>query len=90
MRMGFTMRQQAVAACYAKVLRLNSSSIADISAGKVLACLMTSKHAYCWKIGQGPSRNRVPIARAQQEHRAVACACKLPACHGARMSSHPS
>jgi hypothetical protein len=37
MRMGFTMRQQAVAACYAKVLRLNSSSIADISAGKVLA-----------------------------------------------------
>lgn len=35
MSMGYTMRQQAIAATYAKVLRLNSSSIADISAGKV-------------------------------------------------------
>ena len=35
MRVGYNMRQQAIAACYAKALRLNSSSIADISAGKV-------------------------------------------------------
>ena len=35
MRMGFAMRQQAIAAVFAKALRLNSSSIADISAGKV-------------------------------------------------------
>jgi hypothetical protein len=35
MRMGFAMRQQAIAAVYAKVLRLNSSSVADVSAGKV-------------------------------------------------------
>ena len=41
MRMGFAMRQQAIAAVFAKALRLNSSSIADISAGKVTrpACL---------------------------------------------------
>ena len=36
MRMGFAMRQQAIAAVFAKALRLNSSSIADISAGKVI------------------------------------------------------
>ena len=35
MRVGFNMRQQAIGACYAKALRLNSSSIADISVGKV-------------------------------------------------------
>lgn len=33
--LGYAMRQQAIGACYAKALRLNSSSIADISAGKV-------------------------------------------------------
>ncbi len=37
MRMGFAMRQQAISAVFAKALRLNSSSIADISAGKVTA-----------------------------------------------------
>ena len=35
MRMGFSMRQQAISAIFAKTLRLNSSAIADISAGKV-------------------------------------------------------
>ena len=35
MRMGFAMRQQSIAAIFAKALRLNSSSIANISAGKV-------------------------------------------------------
>ena len=35
MRMGFAMRQQAISAIFAKALRLNSSSIADVSAGKV-------------------------------------------------------
>lgn len=39
MRMGFAMRQQSIAAVFAKTLRLNSSSIADISAGKVRQCL---------------------------------------------------
>lgn len=37
MRMGFAMRQQSIAAVYAKALRLNSSSIADVSPGKVNA-----------------------------------------------------
>jgi hypothetical protein len=36
MRMGFDMRQQAVAAVQAKVLRLNSVAVADQTAGKVL------------------------------------------------------
>lgn len=35
MRMGFDMRQQAVAAVQAKVLRLNSVAVADQTAGKV-------------------------------------------------------
>ena len=35
MRTGYMMRQQAIAAVYAKVLRLNSASIGDVSAGKV-------------------------------------------------------
>jgi len=34
MRTGYMMRQQAIAAVYAKVLRLNSASIGDVSAGK--------------------------------------------------------
>ena len=38
MRMGFAMRQQSIAAVFAKALRLNSSSIADISEGKVCQC----------------------------------------------------
>lgn len=37
MRTGYMMRQQAIAAIYAKVLRLNSASIGDVSAGKVHA-----------------------------------------------------
>lgn len=40
MRIGFAMRQQCIAAVYAKALRLNSSSIADVSPGKVM-------HANC-------------------------------------------
>lgn len=39
MRMGFAMRQQAIAAVYTKVLRLNSSFVADVSAGKVRLAL---------------------------------------------------
>ena len=35
MRMGFDMRQQAMAAVQAKVLRLNSAAIADVTSGKV-------------------------------------------------------
>ena len=35
MRMGLDMRQQAVAAVQAKVLRLNSVAVADQTAGKV-------------------------------------------------------
>jgi hypothetical protein len=35
MRMGFDMRQQAIAAVQAKVLRLNSVAVADQTAGKV-------------------------------------------------------
>ena len=42
MRIGFAMRQQSIAAVYAKALRLNSSSIADVSPGKVTK----SKHTY--------------------------------------------
>ena len=38
MRTGYMMRQQAIAAVYAKVLRLNSASIGDVSAGKVHPC----------------------------------------------------
>ncbi len=37
MRTGYMMRQQAIAAVYAKVLRLNSASIGDVSAGKARA-----------------------------------------------------
>ncbi|KAL4424666.1 hypothetical protein ABPG77_004473 [Micractinium sp. CCAP 211/92] len=36
MRMGFNMRQQAVAAVQAKVLRLNSVAVADQTAGKIV------------------------------------------------------
>lgn len=36
MRMGFTMRQAAIAALQSKVLRLNSASIASVSAGQVV------------------------------------------------------
>ncbi|BDA43779.1 probable cystic fibrosis transmembrane conductance regulator [Coccomyxa sp. Obi] len=36
MRMGFAMRQQSIAAVYAKALRLNSSSIADVSPGRIV------------------------------------------------------
>ena len=36
MRCGFQMRQQAIAAIYAKVLRLNSASIAAVSTGHVV------------------------------------------------------
>ena len=44
MRIGFAMRQQSIAAVYSKALRLNSSSIADVSPGKVmrLSCLHPS------------------------------------------------
>ena len=35
MRMGFDMRQQAIAAVQAKVLRLNAVAVADQTAGKV-------------------------------------------------------
>lgn len=35
MRMGFQMRLQAIAAVQAKVLRLNSAAVADVSPGKV-------------------------------------------------------
>lgn len=35
MRMGFSCRQQAMAAVQAKVLRLNSAAIADVTTGKV-------------------------------------------------------
>ena len=51
MRMGFAMRQQSIAAVYAKALRLNSSSIADVSPGKVTALpfsihsCMSQRHA---------------------------------------------
>lgn len=46
MRMGFAMRQQSIAAVYAKALRLNSSSIADVSPGKVsaLSCSLNFLH----------------------------------------------
>ena len=36
MRMGFLMRQQAVAAVHGKVLRLNSAAIAHVSSGHVV------------------------------------------------------
>jgi hypothetical protein len=36
MRIGFAMRQQSIAAVYSKALRLNSSSIAYVSPGKVM------------------------------------------------------
>lgn len=47
MRMGFDMRQQAVAAVQAKVLRLNSVAVADQTAGKVRRL-----HWYveCWPV----------------------------------------
>jgi hypothetical protein len=35
MRVGFRMRLQAMAAVQAKVLRLNSAAIADVTSGKV-------------------------------------------------------
>ena len=35
MHMAFAMRQQCISAIYAKVLRLNSASITDVSAGRV-------------------------------------------------------
>lgn len=44
MRMGFAMRQQSISAVYAKALRLNSSSIADVSPGKVTAAFLTPCH----------------------------------------------
>jgi hypothetical protein len=37
MRMGFRMRLQAMAAVQAKVLRLNSAAIADVTSGKARA-----------------------------------------------------
>ena len=44
MRVGFRMRLQAMAAVQAKVLRLNSAAIADVTSGKVrrdlLSCLV--------------------------------------------------
>ena len=43
MRTGYMMRQQAIAAVYAKVLRLNSASIGDVSAGKVRARAASSE-----------------------------------------------
>ena len=36
MHMGFIMRQQCIAAVQAKVLRLNSAAIANVTTGKVL------------------------------------------------------
>ena len=42
MRTGFLMRQQAVAAVQAKVLRLNSSAIASVTNGKVRSSLYPS------------------------------------------------
>lgn len=36
MRMGFTMRQQVVAAIHAKVLRLNSAAVAHANSGRII------------------------------------------------------
>lgn len=49
MRMGYAMRQQAIAICYSKVLNLNSSALADVSTGKVgtsAAAPLHRRHAY--------------------------------------------
>ena len=46
MRMGLDMRQQAVAAVQAKVLRLNSVAVADQTAGKVRPGM--ARHCCCW------------------------------------------
>ena len=48
MRTGYMMRQQAIAAVYAKVLRLNSASIGDVSAGKARPwrpCMLLTQRA---------------------------------------------
>lgn len=44
MRMGFRARQQAMAAVQAKVLRLNSAAIADVTSGKVRMGCETLQH----------------------------------------------
>ncbi len=66
MRTGYMMRQQAIAAVYAKVLRLNSASIGDVSAGKAPppgrpTCCSHSVYALafcrspCWLTAEGAS-----------------------------------
>ncbi len=44
MRMGYTARQQAIAAVQAKVLRLNQVAVSDVTAGKVGAWLGGGLH----------------------------------------------
>lgn len=49
MRVGFRMRLQAMAAVQAKVLRLNSAAIADVTSGKVRPDAAVLPRGPCWQ-----------------------------------------
>ena len=46
MHVGFTMRQECIAAVQAKVLRLNSAAISSVTTGKVCCTLAGTKHIH--------------------------------------------
>ena len=90
MRLGFDMRQQAVAAVQAKVLRLNAVGVADQTAGKVRAgAVARARRA---RVSAG-SRCMYPAPAAHRGSRVVpplaarCCCCCCCCCTGGRSST---